>query len=90
MQNFNDTTLSHRIKTYLRIDPDDYASITYYNDLLLLIIKNRECWKSPSNYTFNLNIFKPTKKSPIQKQLTEELINELKDYVKEPKHASLG
>jgi len=89
MQNFNNTTLSYRIKTYLRIDPDDYASIISYNNLLLLIIKNRECWNSPSNYTFNLNIFKPTKKSPIQKQLTEELINELKDYIKEQQPVSL-
>jgi len=77
MQDINNTSVCDRIKRHLFLDPSDKASIVEYNSLKLLVIKNPECWKGPSHYTLNLKTFKPTKKSPNQRLLTPELIEEL-------------
>jgi hypothetical protein len=77
MQDINNTSVCDRIKRYLYLDQSDKASIVEYNGLKLLVIKNPECWNSPSHYTLNLKTFRPTKKSPNQRVLSQVLIEDL-------------
>jgi hypothetical protein len=78
MQDINDTSVCDRIKRFLYLDQKDYkASIVEYNGFKLLVIKLSECWNSPSHYTLNLKTFRPTKKSPNQRVLSQVLIEDL-------------
>ena len=55
------------------------GKIIQYNNMLLLVYKNTGCFHGfKSIYTLNLATLRPTKNSKIQKELSQELIEQIK------------
>lgn len=72
----------NRVSGELRADDYFNTSITLYKNVYLLMFRPEGHFKgSNSEYTLNLNTLKPTKNSHIKKELSDELITKIKNYL---------
>lgn len=65
---------------------DDYfeGSVIPYNGIRLLVFKNVGCYGINSQYTLNLSTLRPTRNSPIQKELSNELKQKIRSKNVQP------